>query len=143
MKISVKKAQELLETAPYTDRNTEHYEDFCNLREILKNPDISKYPQLCDGRVIAVWYLSGLVFDDFNNPQLLVRTTGHKDAIDKVYFGAYLNEFAHNDVAYDYDKDLIGGDTMIIGQQRELVNEIASGRVYTIYNRNREEDRYA
>ena len=141
MKISVTKATELLENAPYIKDGMDHYQNFCKLRDILKNPDVSEYPQLCDGRVIAVWYLSGLVYPDYNNPQLLVRVSEHKDSIDNLHFCSQIHKFTHDDVIYDYDKDIIEGDHMIMGLQEELINEIADGRVYIIYNRNRKEDK--
>lgn len=138
MNIHLFQALNLLKNTRYINKKTEHYERLLRLRRALKEPDAEKYPHLCDGRVTAVWYLSGLTFDDNNAPQLLVRASASKDAIDRVYFNAELHRFAHNDIAYDYDSDLMDEDALI-GQQ--LVKEIKAGRVYTIYDRNREENK--
>ncbi|GEM_PF-5953849 len=139
MNISLLQALNLLKKTPYINENTKCYEQLSQLRKVLKEPDVEQYPHLCDGRVIAVWYLSGLTFDDNNSPQLLVRASASKDAVDRVYFNAEIHRLAQNDIAYDYDSDLIGEDDLMTAQQ--LVKEIKAGRVCTIYDRNRVEER--
>ncbi len=137
--ISLNEILDLLEKAPYVTKNMEHYERFQNLHKALAECDAENYPNLCNGKVTGVWYLPGLTFDIENNPQVIVRSSEPLETMERLYRNAQICDIICNDIVYDYHRDIIGGDTMIKGQQRELFSEIAEGRVYTIYNNNHQE----
>ena len=112
------------------------FKRFSELKTVIQKRGDGDSHQLNRNNVTGIWYLSGLHFEE-GAPQILVRTSLKKKSYEHLLMCAEIHEFAEQDVAYDYDTDL-AGDNMIIGQQKELFEEIAAGRVLTIYDKERE-----
>ncbi len=86
--------------------------------------------------ITGLWYLTALTYDDA--PQLIIRTTKRFSTYDKLVLHGKIFDIFFQDVIYSYEDDVVGHDGMIIGLQNELIEEIRSGRVLTIYDENRE-----
>ncbi len=115
----------------------ELFRDFNTLKKTLEERGENDHHQLNKGNVTGIWYLSGLKYEE-GNPQLLVRSSIKKGTYERILLGSEIWDFVKQDVTFDYDADLLMGDGMIIGTQKELCEEILAGRVYTIFDANRQ-----
>lgn len=122
------------------DMRRELYEQFLTVRETLLNNDENSGRLLNNGNVTGVWYLTDMVYDG-GAPQVIIRygeAVNKMDSHKQLELDHELFEIIHNDVAFNYDKDLIKGDGMLIGLQQMLFSEIERGRVLTIFDKERD-----
>lgn len=124
---------------PYFTENTVGEilaERFSKLRVLLEKNDTSSV--LNQDTVTGVWYLAGLNFeDDYNHPQIIVRSPISADSYDRMIIEAAISGCLYADIIYDYDEDYISGDTVVQGSQNELFTEVKENRVYTIFDKER------
>lgn len=133
--------RERIKKASYFSKsNTDEplYQQFTKLRETLCRRGADDGHQLNTGNVSGIWLLTGLKYEE-GQPQILLRSSLKRTDYERSLLNSEIFDFIKHDVTYDFDEDVIGGDTLIQGQQAELFAEIEAGRILAIYDKEREQ----
>lgn len=134
----LKEIEEKLANAPYIDKqliDEKLFDKLSTLRYALsKRPE--NFPKMVNLKnITGVWYFPYLGDE---NPHILIRSSVPTGTYERILLNSELCELVGNDVVYDYDRDLIGGDTLIKGQQEELFREIEDNDVYSVFIKERD-----
>lgn len=133
--------RETIRKAPYFSKgNIDEglYQQLTKLRETLCKREAGDAHQLNTGNVSGIWLLTGLKYEE-GQPQILIRSSLNRAAYERRLLNSEIFDFIKHDVTYDFDEDIMGGDTLIQGQQAELFAEIEAGRILVIYDKEREQ----
>lgn len=130
--------KKLLADAPFIDEQLIDENLFNKLStlqySLSKRPE--NFPKMVNPKnITGVWYFPYLGDE---NPHILIRSSVPTGSYERILLNSELCELVGNDVVYDYDRDLIGGDTLIKGQQEELFREIEDNDVYTVFIKERD-----
>lgn len=131
--------KEIFSKMPYiSESNIDEklYNRFQFMKSVMDKKDEKALHLLNKANITGIWLFTNLKYEE-ENPQLLIRTTVKKRSLEYMTLCAEIHEFIKQDVVFDYDTDL-SEDGMIIGQKDELIEEILSGRILTVYDKERE-----
>ena len=132
---------EAVKKAPYFSKgNIDEglYQRLAKLRETLCKREAGDAHQLNTSNVSGIWLLTGLKYEE-GQPQILLRTSLKRATYERSLLNSEIFDFIRHDVTYDFDEDVMAGDTLIQGQQAELLEEIEAGRILVIYDKEREQ----
>ena len=130
-----------------SDMNEDMYNRLARLREVVMSREENSPHLLNRKNVTGIWYLTDLSFEE-GEPQIIVRVDENNPDLKigsytRLLLHGEIFDILHNDVNYDYEKEINHGDTMIQGLQSKLFNEIEQERVLAVYDKERERHGYS
>lgn len=136
--ITAEEFDNILENLPYFSREIASeniYNAFKKLRaDIIAEADD---PDSVFSKVSGIWYMSGLDFGE-GVPQLFAKTSIKINTADRSEFVRKIHSCVNVDIVYDYEESIIKGDTLVQGTRDLLLREFTDGKVYTIFDKQRD-----
>lgn len=122
------KAKMLLQKAPFISEKEIGSELFKKFIALIGNIKDNK-------NLLGIWYFTELKFDE-GYPQILVKSNYDKSSIDYLLLCTQIHDYIEQDVAFHYSA--LEKDGFLIGQKEEILQEILSGKILTVFNRERD-----
>lgn len=137
LSMNEKIANKLKKTNYISERNvsSETFDRLMSLRETIAKSS-GKY--LNRKNISGIWYLTDKHFDENRFPQLIIRSSVKAGTNERIMLDHEVSVMAENENAYDFDADVLNENLFIEGLTNSLRSDILNGKIFAVYDSNRE-----